>query len=236
MTRIVLYTDKPVLAIGLEAALAAAAPDWLLVVVDSINALEQSIREDTPAVVLLDQARGLSCVLLAECSWIRNLGTALWVEDISAEFAFQAINLGVRGLIPKQLPAPALISCLVEIAAGGRWFDKNLADRILCEQRVFITPREGELVNLVAQGMKNKEIAATLHITEGTVKVYLSRLFMKLSVKDRLELAIYGRKNLTGDGLACPRGKSLVHLRTMAMERELGRLKLGASQTLGLRA
>ena len=52
-----------------------------------------------------------------------------------------------------------------------------------------------------SQGLKNKEIATALTISEGTVKVYLSRLFQKLGVKDRFELALYGLKNLTpGNG------------------------------------
>src|SRR5450432_2214071 len=58
------------------------------------------------------------------------------------------------------------------------------------------TRSEGQLVTLLAQGLKNKEIATALNISEGTVKVYLSRLFQKLGVKDRFELALYGLKNL----------------------------------------
>ena len=53
------------------------------------------------------------------------------------------------------------------------------------------------MVSLLSQGLKNKEIATTLMISEGTVKVYLSRLFQKVGVKDRFELALFGLKNLT---------------------------------------
>ena len=60
-----------------------------------------------------------------------------------------------------------------------------------------LTQREGQLVSLLSQGLKNKEIATTLMISEGTVKVYLSRLFQKVGVKDRFELALFGLKNLT---------------------------------------
>jgi DNA-binding CsgD family transcriptional regulator len=63
-------------------------------------------------------------------------------------------------------------------------------------RRYSLTRREGQLVTLLAQGLKNKEIATSLNISEGTVKVYLSRLFQKLGVKDRFELALYGLKNL----------------------------------------
>jgi DNA-binding CsgD family transcriptional regulator len=61
---------------------------------------------------------------------------------------------------------------------------------------VSLTKRESQLVSLLSQGLKNKEIASTLTISEGTVKVYLSRLFQKVGVKDRFELALYGLRNL----------------------------------------
>jgi DNA-binding CsgD family transcriptional regulator len=77
---------------------------------------------------------------------------------------------------------------------------------------VALTKRESQLVALLSQGLKNKEIASTLQISEGTVKVYLSRLFQKVGVKDRFELALYGLRNLqnmagdsSSDGSAPPR-------------------------------
>ena len=57
-----------------------------------------------------------------------------------------------------------------------------------------LTPREEEILNLVMRGMKNKQIADALQITTGTVKVHLMHIFEKTGVKDRFELAMYGRK------------------------------------------
>ena len=62
---------------------------------------------------------------------------------------------------------------------------------------MVLSRREGQLITLLSQGLKNKEIAFTLKITEGTVKVYLSHLFQKVGVKDRFELAVFGLNNLT---------------------------------------
>jgi DNA-binding NarL/FixJ family response regulator len=65
---------------------------------------------------------------------------------------------------------------------------------------VLLTRREAQLTTLLAHGLKNKEIAAALDVSEGTVKVYMSKLFQKLGVKDRFELALYGLKNfMPGD-------------------------------------
>jgi DNA-binding NarL/FixJ family response regulator len=121
----------------------------------------------------------------------------LWVHSISTELALQAMALGVRGILRKTLPSDLLIKCLQRVNEGEFWFEKALTDSFLSAKRIALTKREGQLVSLLSQGLKNKEIASMLLISEGTVKVYLSRLFQKVGVKDRFELALYGLKNLT---------------------------------------
>jgi DNA-binding CsgD family transcriptional regulator len=111
------------------------------------------------------------------------------------------MSLGVRGILRKTLPPETLLRCLTRVNEGELWFEKSLTDSIMSARRYSLTRREGQLVSLLSQGLKNKEIATALTISEGTVKVYLSRLFQKLGVKDRFELALYGLKNLTpGNG------------------------------------
>ena len=72
-----------------------------------------------------------------------------------------------------------------------------MTDSFLSARRYSLTRREGQLVSLLSKGLKNREIATALEISEGTVKVYMSRLFQKLGVKDRFELALYGLRNLS---------------------------------------
>jgi DNA-binding CsgD family transcriptional regulator len=86
--------------------------------------------------------------------------------------------------------------CLDRVAAGELWVEKTLSNKLLSTKRIALTPRERQLVVLVAQGLKNKEIAYRLGVSEGTVKVYLCRLFAKTGVNDRLELALFALKNL----------------------------------------
>ncbi len=121
----------------------------------------------------------------------------LWVHFISTEMALQAMGLGVRGILSKTLPPEVLATGLRKIYGGELWFEKALTDSILTARRYTLTRREGQIVSLVAQGLKNKELGVALNISEGTVKVYLSRLFKKLGLKDRFELALFGLKNLT---------------------------------------
>jgi DNA-binding NarL/FixJ family response regulator len=76
--------------------------------------------------------------------------------------------------------------------------DKTLSGKTLYSHDSHVTPltqREAQLVNHVRNGLKNKEIARALGITEGTVKGHLSRLFRKVGARDRFELALVGLKN-----------------------------------------
>jgi DNA-binding NarL/FixJ family response regulator len=128
---------------------------------------------------------------------MRNCRMVLWVHNISTELAFQAMGLGVRGILRKTLGGDLVMKCLEKVHQGELWFEKGLTDSFLSAKRISLTRREGQLITLLSQGMKNKEIASMLLISEGTVKVYLSKLFQKVGVKDRFELALYGIKNLT---------------------------------------
>jgi DNA-binding CsgD family transcriptional regulator len=91
------------------------------------------------------------------------------------------------------------------VAEGGLWFEEALKASFTTMRTISLTRRESQLVSLLSQGLKNKEIAATLFISEGTVKVYLSRLFQKLGVKDRFELALFGLKNM-------PSGEAMIEV------------------------
>jgi DNA-binding NarL/FixJ family response regulator len=149
------------------------------------------------------------------------------VNSISTELAFQAMGLGVRGILRKTLPTELQVKCLQKVRAGELWFEKALTDSFLCARRVALTQREGQLVSLLSQGLKNKEIATTLMISEGTVKVYLSRLFQKVGVKDRFELALFGLKNLTTGQIPVGdkgrRPSSMPGLRSLVLEKPVER-------------
>jgi DNA-binding CsgD family transcriptional regulator len=88
------------------------------------------------------------------------------------------------------------MDALQAIREGELWYEKDLLESFLHGERVTLTRREGQLVTLLSQGLKNKEIAWSLRLSEGTVKVYLSRLYQKLGVNDRFEMALYGLKNM----------------------------------------
>ena len=115
----------------------------------------------------------------------------LWAEEVTIKIVRQAFEFGARGVISGKSAPASLVAALLRIARGELYFPD-----LYCTPGELagtaLGPRERELVALIAQGLKNKEIAAMMHLTEGTVKVYLTRLYQRLNVADRFELALFG--------------------------------------------
>jgi len=116
------------------------------------------------------------------------------IDDASL---LEAKSLGVSGMVLKSSDPAYILECLDRVSRGGQWIDPELAERVqeLAEAfgssgRPTLAPRERQLVRFVRQGLRNREIAQRLGVTEGTVKVYLHAVFDKLGVSNRTELAI----------------------------------------------
>jgi DNA-binding NarL/FixJ family response regulator len=198
--KIAVYTDQPVLVAGLRSTLLLEYQCDLQKVYTTLSevmGLAGLSREEQPDVLLMDMTPEITFAALSELRRsTANTKIVLLARSISTEFAFQAMGLGVRGILRSTLPLEFVGKCLQQVHAGELWFEKALTDRFLSANRIALKQREGQLVNLLCQGLKNKEIATALMIGEGTVKIYLHRLFKKLGVKDRFELALWGLTNM----------------------------------------
>jgi DNA-binding NarL/FixJ family response regulator len=201
MANVLLCSDEPILAEGLAAILADSEVLNLVSYCRGIDGLRLQMETHQPDLLLVDLTAGITFSVLSGLHEVASHAKiVLWVHSISTELALQSMSLGVRGILRRTLPTETLLRCLTRVNEGELWFEKALTDSIMSARRYSLTRREGQLVSLLSQGLKNKEIATALTISEGTVKVYLSRLFQKLGVKDRFELALYGLKNLTPGG------------------------------------
>ncbi len=118
----------------------------------------------------------------------------------------EAVRLGVGGIVRKDAAPAVLVECIRSVNAGIAWLgdrlpepspataqDPDATDATLRKQRRALTSREVEVVRLVCVGLRNKEIATKLELTEGTVKTHLHRIYDKLTVRGRLELSLYCR-------------------------------------------
>ncbi|HEX9761247.1 MAG TPA: response regulator transcription factor [Candidatus Acidoferrales bacterium] len=114
----------------------------------------------------------------------------------------RAMRLGARGIVLKQSATDLLIKSIHKVHAGEIWLDQHMTAEVMKafqsssesgsrREKPLLSDREKEIVQLVAQGYRNREIGEKLFISEQTVKNHLHNIFDKLGVSDRLELALY---------------------------------------------
>jgi len=203
MIRVHVLTDQPVLARGFQETLTAAGIQ-LVSVGDPADETAGALKAPTAELVLLDLTGEFTFETLADThARMPGCNLVIRVGPISRELVFQALEYGVRGILPVQLSPENLVRSLERIANGEMVIEVTDAGfETVGDKRITFSEREKQVVELLAQGLKNKEIAAAMQLAEGTVKVYLSRLFKKTKVRDRFELMLYraqDRKLLSTD-------------------------------------
>ena len=194
------YAAAPVATIGLRAVLETEADFRVMDTSSSLDDLETRLRDNPPDLLLLEVAPKVDVNALHRIVAITpRTAVILWFDHISAEYLTQSISLGVLGALSRNSSIGTYLECFQTVARGYTWIDREASQKIHSTIRVALAPRERHVVGLIAQGLTNKEIAWSLGITEGTVKVYLSKLFDKVGVSDRLELALLALRNLTAN-------------------------------------
>jgi len=196
MTTVLLADDHPMILTAFEAMLRGTDYELVGKAASGAEALD-SIASCEPDIIVLDiqMPGGNGLDVLRE---LRSDGSqrkvVLLTASIDDSRFREALSLKVDGVLLKTSDPALLIDCLDRVRSGGEWIDpqlKHLPHRYADEQvTASLSPRERELVGLVRQGLRNREIAERLGITEGTVKVYLHSVFDKTGVANRTELAI----------------------------------------------
>lgn len=119
------------------------------------------------------------------------------------EYIIQALHMGARGYLLKQ-DFESILPALYAVMSGQSVFGGSIISKIptlmpkkktVCYQQYGISDKEWELVELVADGLSNKEIASRLCLSEGTVRNYLSTILEKLELRDRTQLAVFYYQN-----------------------------------------
>jgi len=119
------------------------------------------------------------------------------------EMTLELFRRGAHGIVSREVEPEILVECLRKVAAGETWLESQAIRWVMqayrtqgsrpsgARPKVQLTPKETVIVSCVTQGMKNKEIALRVGTTEQVVKNYLRKVYDKLGVADRLELALY---------------------------------------------
>jgi DNA-binding NarL/FixJ family response regulator len=125
------------------------------------------------------------------------------LQEPDQELTLEMFRRGAHGIVSREVEPEMLVDCLRKVAAGEPWLEPRAIAWVLdafrnqglrptgSRPKVQLTPKESLIVSCVTQGMKNKEIALRVGTTEQVVKNYLRKVYDKLGVADRLELALY---------------------------------------------
>lgn len=148
--------------------------------------------------------------LLRQCPGLRLV---VVTPEPDEELTLDLFRRGAHGIVSREVEPELLVDCVHKVSKGEPWLDSRGIQWVLeayrtqgtrpvaARSKVQLTPKESMIVACVTQGMKNKEIAVRVGTTEQVVKNYLRKVYDKLGVADRLELALYCLNNRIVEGL-----------------------------------
>jgi two-component system nitrate/nitrite response regulator NarL len=197
MTRLLLADDHPMIRNAIEVLLRDTAYEIVGMAGTGEAALAEVARLN-PDMLLLDiqmpGGDGLDVLrrLKASRSPVKIVMLTAAIDDAAL---LEAKSLRVEGIVLKNSDPAYLLECLDSVSHGRSWIDPELAGRArqMAERPrrpIPLAPRERQLIGFVRKGLRNREIAEQIGVTEGTVKAYLHAMFEKLGVNNRTELAI----------------------------------------------
>lgn len=207
--RVVVVDDDKLVAVSLKTILEAQGVEVAAVGNNGQEAVGL-YREQKPDVLLMDirmeQMTGLEAgeQIIREDAQAKILFLTTFSDD---EYIVKALNMGARGYILKQ-DFEGIVLALKAVAGGQSVFGGEIVGKLpsllhSCSSfdygKYDIGQKEQDIIELVAQGMSNREIAASLYLSEGTVRNYLSIILEKLQLRDRTQLAIFYYQNVKRD-------------------------------------
>ena len=194
--RVVLAEDQAMVR-GAFASLLELEPDVEVVAaVEDGPAALAAVLEHDPDVLLTDiEMPGRSGLDVAAELHRRGLRTRVLIVTTFARSGYlrRALDAGVDGYVLKDAPIDDLVAALRRVHAGGRVIDPQLAVAAW-DAEDPLTDRERDVLRLAADGLPNAEIAASLHLVEGTVRNYLSTVLTKLGARNRTEAGRLARE------------------------------------------
>jgi DNA-binding NarL/FixJ family response regulator len=205
--RVLVAATSEIVRAGLEALLAANAAFTVLGSVPNLAALAQEADGVQPDVLVLEGERhdeDTSAALLALAAGVRPPAVVVLTDDPLGAWTGEAFRSGVRAILPRQAGAGEIMAAVEAAAAGLVALHPDAVDALLAAaasytrtlpsspQQSTLTPREIDVLRMMAEGLGNKEIAWRLGLSEHTVKFHVSAIFAKLNASSRTEAVTSG--------------------------------------------
>lgn len=205
MTKVLVADDDPLTMAGITTLLDKTN----FTVVATVNtgaAVLDALPGARPELLILDndmpERSGLD-VLRTLRSKGDDRPVVLLTSRLNDELAREAVKLSVNGIVIKSTAPRDLLVCLESVVQGRRWIDQEVMQRVMQQAMSPDAPRdpfdalsarERAVASLVQRGLRNKEVASELGLTEGTVKVHLHKVFDKLGIRGRTELILLAQE------------------------------------------
>ena len=217
MNRIILADDQVIFRAGAARVLALEDDMRIVAQVDEAARLIPVIASLRCSVVLFSSGFGVAsgAVLAA----VREAGSRAVMIAAKGEEVPEAIAAELGGLVGRTVSGPQLIECIRRVGRGQRCVEHGtvavlpVVDTVGARVRDRLTPKEMQIVALIVQGCKNKDIAAQLGTKEQVIKNYLRSIYDKTGVSDRLELALFTLHHRTLSEAATKAG-NLIQMRS----------------------
>ncbi len=208
--QVVLADNQPLTLSGLRSAVADHADIEVLAECQNQERLMDTVRNHSPDVLLvsteiLQEELGVLERLITEMESTRVI---VLTSRKDPDFLESALRCGARGIFQREWPVQQIPVAIRKVTSGGVWLEQTAAEKVLEEilnrrkmpdqnerKIATLTAREREVIGLICQGMRNKEIANQLHISGATVSHHLTSIFRKLEVEDRTSLVVYSAKH-----------------------------------------
>jgi DNA-binding NarL/FixJ family response regulator len=192
---------QPVTAEGIRTLLSGCSDLRFMEGADSLDQALNLLRKSPPDVLMVDKAFGIQAILewlpaakaTPPPSGVSSVGVVVWGVSVTEAEALRFLEAGARGILRRTAGISAVVACLRAVASGRSWMeDCVFRDSVRSDRypRSELTAREQQVLELVEQGFKNKEIAQELGIRPGTVKIHLKHIFEKTGVRGRYGLAL----------------------------------------------
>jgi DNA-binding NarL/FixJ family response regulator len=203
--RVILADSQAIYRVGIRKIFALEDDLRVVAQADSIENLRAAIERYPTDVVLMDGSL-LSGTANAIPDLLRMAPDVKLIVQAVAADENQTVELyrrGVRGIVSRSISPDLLVRCVRRIAAGETWIDNQSVSWVIEAYRAQaaalvnprtqpkLSPKEMSIITCITQGKRNKEIAFQLGTTEQVIKNYLRKIYDKLGVSDRLELALY---------------------------------------------
>ncbi len=204
MTSILLADDHPFMRAGVEAVLRGTSFEIVATAATGDDAIVLVGRHDPDICIFDVRMPGKSGVEALQHLRERgdNRPVVLLTAALEDRALLAAVQAGVNGIVLKDVAEEGLLDALRKVQAGQRPVPEELLQRALDlslsggvpDPLASLAPRERQIASHVGRGMRNREIAEALAMSEGTVKVYLHTIYQKLGIKNRTELALIAHK------------------------------------------